>query len=104
MTERGEPIVGDTILMLLNAHHEPIPFTLPRCQTCQCWERLLDTADDRLNGQAFDEQHAYPLQGRSVAVFRTRAEEEAAAAVIAPAQAVSLIEEARRAPDRHAQS
>ena len=27
--ERGEPIVGDTLLMLLNAHHEPIPFTLP---------------------------------------------------------------------------
>ena len=27
--ERGEPIVGDTLLLLLNAHHEPIPFTLP---------------------------------------------------------------------------
>ena len=27
--ERGEPIVGETLLMLLNAHHEPIPFTLP---------------------------------------------------------------------------
>ena len=24
--ERGEPLVGDTILLLLNAHHEPIPF------------------------------------------------------------------------------
>ena len=27
--ERGEPIVGDTLLLLLNAHHEAIPFTLP---------------------------------------------------------------------------
>src|SRR5262249_27765811 len=27
--ERGEPIVGETFLLLLNAHHEPIPFRLP---------------------------------------------------------------------------
>ena len=27
--ERGEPIVDDTALILVNAHHEPIPFTLP---------------------------------------------------------------------------
>jgi glycogen operon protein len=26
--ERGEPIVGETLLMLLNGHWEPIPFTL----------------------------------------------------------------------------
>ena len=27
--ERGEPIKGDTLLLLLNAHWEEIPFTLP---------------------------------------------------------------------------
>ena len=27
--ERGDLIVGETLLLLLNAHHEPIPFTLP---------------------------------------------------------------------------
>ena len=27
--ERGEPIVGETLLLLLNGHWEPIPFTLP---------------------------------------------------------------------------
>src|SRR5438093_3815244 len=27
--ERGEPIVGDTLLVLLNGHHDKVPFTLP---------------------------------------------------------------------------
>ena len=43
--ERGEPIVGDTLLLLLNAHHEPLPFTLPETKPEHHWERLLDTAD-----------------------------------------------------------
>ena len=45
MDERGEPIVGDTMLLLLNAHYEAIPFTLPALGEGQQWERLLDTAD-----------------------------------------------------------
>ena len=43
--ERGEPIVGDTLLLLFNAHHEAIPFTLPVTKAEHHWERLLDTAD-----------------------------------------------------------
>lgn len=43
--EHGEPIVGDTVLLLLNAHHEAIPFTLPVAREGQAWERCLDTAD-----------------------------------------------------------
>ena len=27
--KRGEPVVGESLLLLLNAHHEPVPFTLP---------------------------------------------------------------------------
>src|SRR5262249_35335738 len=27
--ERGEPITGETLLLLLNAHHEAVPFALP---------------------------------------------------------------------------
>ena len=27
--DMGEPIVGDTFLILLNADHEPVPFVLP---------------------------------------------------------------------------
>src|SRR5581483_10977454 len=42
--EHGEPIVGDTMLLLLNAHHEAIPFTLPGTKPRQHWRLLLDTA------------------------------------------------------------
>jgi isoamylase len=43
--EKGDPIVGDTILLLMNAHHEAIPFTLPDVKEGQQWERLLHTRD-----------------------------------------------------------
>src|SRR5205807_6871287 len=41
--ERGDRIVGDTLLLLLNGHHEAIPFVLPLHKEEQQWELLLDT-------------------------------------------------------------
>src|SRR5690606_21866286 len=41
---RGEPIIGETLLILLNAHWEPMPFTLPEHPPDRHWELLLDTA------------------------------------------------------------
>lgn len=40
---RGNPIKGDTLLLLLNAHHEPHEFTLPTHSDNIQWELLLDT-------------------------------------------------------------
>jgi len=45
MDEHGEPVEGDTLLVLLNAHHETIPFTLPGHGDDQFWELALQTAD-----------------------------------------------------------
>ena len=42
--ERGEPIIGDTLLLLINAHWEEIPFTLPETRVEHVWETLVDTA------------------------------------------------------------
>jgi isoamylase len=42
--ERGERIVGDTLLVLLNAHHEAVPYTLPDIDWGHEWEILVDTA------------------------------------------------------------
>src|SRR5213075_2414509 len=42
--ERGELITGDTLLILLNAHSDAVPFTLPAIDAQQRWERLVDTA------------------------------------------------------------
>jgi glycogen operon protein len=43
--EHGEPVRDDTFLLLINAHHEPIPFVLPGEEHLE-WEQILDTAND----------------------------------------------------------
>ena len=76
--ERGEDIVGDTILLLLNAHHEAIPFTLPATREGELWERLLDTADPQGMPLTCAGGQQYQLQGRAMAVLRIRAQQEEA--------------------------
>jgi glycogen operon protein len=94
--ERGEPIVGETILMLLNAHHEPIPFVLPQTRAEHQWERLLDTAlDGEASALFMQGGETYPLQARSLAVLRTRHLEEPAPTVSVP-QAEAIRKDVRR--------
>ncbi len=69
--ERGAPIVGDTLLVLLNAHHDKVAFRLPDLHVGEYqWMRLLDTADPLVLDRAFRGGVRYPLQGRSLVVFR----------------------------------
>jgi len=76
--EHGEPIVGDTVLLLLNAHHEAIPFTLPATSEGQPWERLLDTADPQGKPIQCTGGQQYALQGRALVVLRTSTQQEEA--------------------------
>jgi isoamylase len=71
--ERGEPIVGETLLVLLNAHHEPLPFALPAVKPGYQWQRLLDTAYDTNDPLAFQDGDQYTLKDRSLAVLTARA-------------------------------
>ncbi|MFO0968906.1 MAG: glycogen debranching protein GlgX [Gemmataceae bacterium] len=71
--ERGEPIVGETLLVLLNAHHEPLPFVLPALTQEHHWQRLLDTADEDHAPLTFREGDEYTLKDRSLAVLSVRA-------------------------------
>lgn len=74
--ERGAPVTGDTLLILLNAHHEAIPFQFPsRAQNGFHLERFFDTAaaesfDPDAAPQRFETNAAYPLQPRSLVLFR----------------------------------
>jgi glycogen operon protein len=43
LNSNGDPVTDDTLLYLLNAHHEPIPFTLPTDLAEARWELILDT-------------------------------------------------------------
>jgi glycogen operon protein len=90
--ERGEPLVGDTLLMLLNSHHEPLTFTLPSAKPEHQWERLLDTARPAENPALLEPGANYGLESRSLALLRIR--EREAAPAISEAQAQSLRKQA----------
>jgi glycogen operon protein len=71
--ERGEPIKGDTLLLLLNHHWEEVPFTLPETSGGDVWQTMVDTAEpDRpLPVKVRPAREQYPLYGRSLALLRT---------------------------------
>jgi len=71
--ERGEPLWGDSILLLMNAHYEAMPFTIPTRGGGEPWERLLDTADPSAAAMVCPAGQPYTLQGRSMVVLRTPA-------------------------------
>jgi isoamylase len=64
--ERGHPIEDDDLLLLLNAHRDDVPFTLPGAPGMR-WDAVLDT--DSPDGvparSAFHPGDLYPLRGRS---------------------------------------
>jgi isoamylase len=43
VNEMGQPVQDDTFLFLLNPHHEPIKFYLPKCEDAACWELVMNT-------------------------------------------------------------
>ena len=74
----GDPLDDDDLLLLVNAHHEAIPFVLPKPRLTH-WIVLLDTAiaADAPSSEALPFGAPYPLQGRSVAVLcSTRGDDE----------------------------
>jgi glycogen operon protein len=74
--ERGQPIKDETLLVLLNMHHEPLPFTLPAHKRGVRWMPVLDTAaigkDTPLRMLKGGQQ--YTLEARSLAVLRLRSQ------------------------------
>jgi glycogen operon protein len=72
--ERGRPIVGETVLVLLNAHHEGVPFVLPKAAERKSWLRVFDAVNANSPERRFPGGARYPLQGRTVAVFTLNGE------------------------------
>jgi glycogen operon protein len=71
--QKGRPIFDDTLLVLLNAHHTPLAFTLPAHKRGIRWHPVLDTALSGENGKqvtGFKGGEQYEMEARSVAVLR----------------------------------
>ena len=94
--ERGEPIVGDTLLLLVNAHWEEMSFTLPETKPEHVWESMIDTRDPDAPLRVARGGERYPLFGRSLALLRAITPRETGQ-VATQAQVDTLRKEARRA-------
>jgi glycogen operon protein len=68
--EKGERLVGDSLLILLNAHHENISFRLPSLAAGKFWELLINTAEPGVVKRGTRGGYRYALFARSVCVFR----------------------------------
>ncbi|MFO1206642.1 MAG: glycogen debranching protein GlgX [Burkholderiales bacterium] len=81
---RGTLLIDDNFLLLINAHHEEIPFVLPGFQSNVRWQVAIDTADAAPSPDVrryYAQGDTFPLQGRSLALLtqpRTSAADESA--------------------------
>ena len=81
--EHGERVKDDSFYVIFNAHHEPLPFTLPPPQFGSRWTQVLDTSSDSppelrrsRRGQAAGPGEQVEVQARSVVMFRSPVEEK----------------------------
>src|SRR5262249_14461502 len=70
INERGEPITGDTLLVLLNGQVDRVSFTLPPIEGPQQWQRVFDTHDPHGVQRLYKGGARYALQGRSVVLLK----------------------------------
>ena len=76
--ERGARIVGDTLVVMLNAQPTSVDFTLPAAESTERWESLIDTARPWEAPERRRGGDIYSLEGGSVAVLRLSARAEMA--------------------------
>jgi isoamylase len=69
---RGERVVDDTLLVILNADERPVAFTLPNHEAAKRWELVFDTIHPTFGGAhgEFEAGSTYRVAERSVACLR----------------------------------
>ncbi len=68
---RGEPVVDDNFHVLINAHHEPLTFTLPTANWGQNWVKELDTFVGWIDEEeSFQAGAQLEMEARSLVVLR----------------------------------
>lgn len=73
MRLHGRPVGDGSFLILVNAHHDTIPFVIPSLDERFVWAPIVDTYHD--NGQPsnalFEAGDSYELHGRSLGILRS---------------------------------
>jgi isoamylase len=69
---KGAPVTDDTFLILINAHHEPLPFTLPSSNWGETWHTVLDTHTGWMEdgAEVIQAKGGREVQARSLVVLR----------------------------------
>ncbi len=67
---RGERIIGESFLVLFNAHHEPLAFTMPAPSFGDRWISTVDTADSFREGDQVKAGDQMTLEARSLVLLR----------------------------------
>jgi isoamylase len=72
VNEAGEPVTDETFLLLFNAHHEAVPFTLPNGDSHSHWAVVFNTCSPELpeNHQILRTHQPISLAGRSLVLLR----------------------------------
>ena len=71
INDEGACIIGDNLLVLMNAGDKIVPFSIPKAvKRFKVLERLFDTYDGDTEIVQYDTSQPYPLQPRSMALFR----------------------------------
>jgi isoamylase len=68
--EGGRPAPPNTLMLLFNAHHEPIEFKLAPIRTAERWELLLDTAEALTKRHLYRAAQRYLVRPQSLVVLR----------------------------------
>jgi glycogen operon protein len=77
--EKGQPILDDNFLLLVNGHYEPISFTIPDMVKVKSWRIMLDTAKPDGKGKGkyiWAAKDSYPLLEHSLVLLRESAGRE----------------------------
>ncbi len=67
--DQGRPIRDDDFILLINSHHEPVPFLISVHPDPGVWRVLLDTSFQTLGEETFGAEKVFPLAARSLALL-----------------------------------
>jgi glycogen operon protein len=74
--DRGQPILDDSLIVLLNSNDAVVEFTLPRTPNRERWQLVLDTARPDSIETAVTRyvplRRRFPVEGRSLVILRHR--------------------------------